>query len=73
MATIHGKLAFGVRIKVKSLLVPDKSMMDMFLKVVENKVTSVLSTALSTIQLVPGLEISISEAKSQIEIEKVDP
>ena len=73
MATIHGRLRFAVRIKVNSLVVPDKAMTDMAMKWLEGKVTPVLEAAVRTVELIPGFSFAISEAGTKIEVEKIDP
>jgi hypothetical protein len=73
MANIHGELVFGVKIKVESPLVPDKKMTDFAMKVVEQKATEVLRLALSTIQIIPGLKFSISDAKTSIKVMEIEP
>jgi hypothetical protein len=75
MATIHGKLQFGVRLKVKAPFpsTVGEAAIKMAMGVAEAKFTEVLSLAISTLKILPGLEIGISEAASKIEVEKIEP
>jgi hypothetical protein len=74
MATIHGTIQFGVRVKIKSPLTPDANLLKTIVGQAESKLTSLLSSTVgAALKFLPGVSAEISDAKTAMKIEKIDP
>ena len=72
MATIHGKIAFGVKIELKTPVMIDEEK----LKMLVSRAEVFLSTALlvatqGAVKLLPGVTATFTDAKARLDVDKV--
>ena len=74
MAIIQGSVQFGVRIAIKTPILPDETMMKDIVAQAESKLTKMFSAVVGTaLNFMPGVSAEISEAKTQLKIDTVKP
>ena len=74
MAIIHGSIQFGVRIALKTPILPDETMMKTIVAQAESKLTKMFSAVVGTaLNFMPGVSAEISEAKTLLKIDTVKP
>ena len=74
MAIIQGSVQFGVRIAIKTPILPDETMMKTIVAQAESKLTKMFSAVVGTaLNFMPGVSAEISEAKTQLKIDTVKP
>ena len=74
MAEIHGRIAFGICVKIKTPLMPDAAWMKRMVGMAEGFLKVALEKAvLASLQLMPGVKFEVSAANAKLEIEKVVP
>ena len=74
MAIIQGSVQFGVRIAIKTPILPDETMMKAIVAQAESKLTKMFSAVVGTaLNFMPGVSAEISEAKTQLKIDTVKP
>ena len=74
MAIIQGSVQFGVRIAIKTPILPDETRMKAIVAQAESKLTKMFSAVVGTaLNFMPGVSAEISEAKTQLKIDTVKP
>ena len=74
MAIIQGSVQFGVRIAIKTPILPDETMMKAIVAQAESKLTKMFSAVVGTaLNFMPGVSAEISEAKTLLKIDTVKP
>ena len=74
MAIIQGSVQFGVRIAIKTPILPDETMMKAIVAQAESKLTKMISAVVGTaLNFMPGVSAEISEAKTLLKIDTVKP
>ena len=74
MAIIQGSVQFGVRIAIKTPILPDETRMKAIVEQAESTLTKMFSAVVGTaLNFMPGVSAEISEAKTQLKIDTVKP
>ena len=73
MSVVHGSVAFGVRVKLQSPLGFSKETIHSVLSKAEQLLTASLSKAVNvTLIMLPGVSVTLTEAKTKIDVESVE-
>jgi hypothetical protein len=73
MAKIHTALMFGVQVEISSPLVPSKEVLDGIVYRAQTALNIALVGAVNTtLKLIPGVKVSLTDAKTIMNVEKVE-